>query len=204
MGYVDAVANDSRANWRMSENIADWLVNTGILQFGYFVTNNRSAPVRFCPEYLPAYPELLSEVARLASLPLNTVEVEYLIATFESLPLGLVCSLQTSLSLIYSRGRGEAAVYDLVGSYNSGHTSVLLLNELGDKAAIEKFVSSARSVGLDIKMVVILLEVQQAFQLADIPVQSVLRLADIVKDLIVSGRLSERQARAVYTWLEKG
>jgi len=186
----------------MKANISEWLLNTGILQFGYFVKDTKVAPVRFCPEYLPAYPDLVAEVGKLVLLKFDSSGVDHLIATADSVPLGLVCSLQSGLSLVYSRGRGEAAVYDLVGSYNSGHKSTLLLNCIPDTATLEKFISNARSVGLETKSIVVLLEMRPVDQLAGISVQSVFRLVDMVHELITAGRLSEGQAQAVMKWIE--
>lgn len=201
MGDVDALADVARENQRMKATISEWLLDTGILQFGYFVKGDKVAPVRFCPEYLPAYPELLAEVAKLTLLHFNVSEVDHLIATADSVPLGLVCSLQSGLSLVYSQGRGEAAVYDLVGSYNSGHMSALLLNGIDDTVAIEKFISNARSVGLETKSIVTLLEMRYVNQLAGLSVQSIFRLADMVQELMAAGRLSEGQAQAVMKWI---
>jgi len=186
----------------MRVNVSKWLLDTGILQFGYFVKGDVVAPVRFCPEYLPAYPQLLAELAKLVLLHFNVSEVDHLIATVDSVPLGLVCSLESGLSLVYSRGRGETAVYDLVGSYNSGHMSALFLNCIDDTAAIERFILNARSVGLETRSIVALLEMRHVDQLAEITVQPVFRLTDIVQELVAAGRLSEGQAQAVMKWIE--
>lgn len=187
----------------MKGNVSEWLLNTGILQFGYFVSNGTVAPVRFCPEYLPAYPRLLSEVAKLVVLQFDTSTVDHLIVTADSVPLGLASSLEAGLSLVYSRGRGEVAVYDLVGSYNSGHISALLLNCIDDIVATEKFIASARSVGLETKSIVVLLEIRGIKQLAGMPIQYVFRLVDIVKELVAVGRLSEGQAQSVKQWMNR-
>jgi len=183
--------------------VSERLLNTGILQFGYFVSEGTVAPVRFCPEYLPAYPDLLTEVAKLAVLQFDTSTVDHLIVTADSLPLGLASSLQTGLSLVYSRGRGEAPVYDLVGSYNSGHISALLLNSIDNVAASEKFIASARGVGLETKLIMALLEMRSIKHLAGIHIQYVFRLGDIVQELIAAGRLSEGQAQAVKKWMNE-
>jgi hypothetical protein len=202
MGNVDALADDRRENQRMSRTIAEWLLDTGILQFGYFVIDHKIAPVRFCPEYLPTYPQLLAEATRLVLLEFDVSGVDHLIATADSVPLGTACSLQTGLSLVYSRGRGEAAVYDLVGSYNSGHMSALLMNYIEDAAATQTFISNAASVGLETQAIVTLVEMRPVDQLAGITVRSVFRLADIVQELVTTGRLPEGQAQAVLTWIQ--
>ncbi len=181
--------------------MANWFWNTGILQFGYFVTRNKVTPVRFCPEYLPAYPQLLAEGANLTVAKLDTSEIDHLIVTADSVPLGVACSLQTNLSLAYSRGRGEAAVYDLVGSYNSSHMSALIVNCVDDAASIEKFISNARNVGLETQLIVQLIEMRSVEKLAGLSVISVFRLADFVKELIISGRLTQGQAQVTLNWI---
>lgn len=202
MGNVYALADDTRENQRMNSSPIDWLWNTGILQFGYFVSDEEVAPVRFCPDYLPAYPHLLAEVAQLALPHLDVSEIDHLIVTANSVPLGVALSLQTGLSLVYSRGRGEAAVYDLVGSYNSGHISALVVNHIEDVAAFKKFMSNARSLGLETRKIVTLLEMKPIGELAGIPVSSVFRLSNIVQALLSAGRLSDGQAQAVLKWVE--
>jgi len=187
----------------MNGTIANWFWNTGILQFGYFVTGDRVAPVRFCPEYLPAYPQLLAEVTKFTLDHLDVSGIDHLIVMADSVPLGVACSLQTDLSLVYSRGRGEAAVYDLVGSYNSGHMSVLLMNWIEDQMTIEKFISNARGVGLETQAIMTLLELYPVGQLAGKPVRSVFRLVDFVQELLTAGRLSEGQAQAVVKWINE-
>ncbi len=186
----------------MSSTIPEWLLDTGILQFGHFVFDDAVAPVRFCPEYLPAYPQLLVEVGKLVLGKFNVLENDHLIASADSFPLGLVCSIQTGLPLVYSRGRDEAAVYDLVGCYNSGHISTLLLNSVVDMNAIQKFILNARSVGLEIQTIVTLLEMRQFGHPAGIPIQSLFQLGDLVPKFVRTRRLSKGQAQSVMNWIE--
>jgi hypothetical protein len=197
------MANVARENQHMKVAIADWLWDTGILQFGYFVSGDKVAPVRFCSEYLPAYPQLLATVTELALAQLDVSEVDHLIVMADSIPLGVACSLQTDLSLVYSRGRGEAPVYDLVGSYNSGHMSALLVNWIEDQSNVEKFILNARSVGLETESILTLFEVRPVDQLAGISVRSVFRLVDFVQELLTAGRLSDGQAQSVLKWINE-
>ncbi len=187
----------------MNISFSDWMWDTGIIQFGYFVNSDEVLPVRFCPEYLPAYPQLLAEVAKLALSQLALSEIDHLIATVDSVPLGVACSLQSGLSLAYSRGRGESPVYDLVGAYNSGHMSALIVNCIEDAPSVEKFVMNARSVGLETLSIITLLEMRPIDQLAEIHVRSVFRLADIVQELVAAGRLSEGQSQTVLKWISE-
>jgi len=187
----------------MNEGLIDWLWNTGILQFGYFVKDEGVSPVRFCPEYLPAYPQLLIELAQQTLSQLNFSEIDYLLVTADSVPLGVACSLETGLSIVYSRGRGEPVVYDLVVSYNSGHTTTLLTNCINNVATLETFISTARSVGLETHSIVSLLDMKTIDELAGIPVRSVFRLVDVVQELLAIGRLTDGQTQAVMKWIDE-
>jgi hypothetical protein len=172
------------------------------LQFGQFVEGSRLVPVRFCPEYLPAYPDFLAHLAGLTLLHVSPAEVDHLLVAANSLPLGVACSLSSHLSLAYSRGRGEPPVYDLVGSYNSGHQAALLVNVLDDVDQLEAFIRKARGVGLETRVIVTLLNLNSANQIAGIPVKSVFQLADIVQKLVSVNRLPQRHAHLVLEWLE--
>lgn len=194
--------NDSETMSSTSD-FANRLLDTGLLQFGQFVEANNVLPVRFCPEYLPAYPDFLAQLASMTLLHVNPTEVDHLLATPDSTPLGVACSLASHLSLAYSRGRGEAPVYDLVGSYNSGHQAALLVNVLDDVDKLEAFIRKARGVGLETRVIVTLLNLSSDNQIAGIPVQSVFRLEDIVQELVAMNRLPNRHAQLVLEWLEK-
>lgn len=186
-----------------ASTFAGRLVDTGLLQFGQFVEDSSLLPIRFCPEYLPAYPDLLAQLADLVLLHVNKTEADHLLGTADSVPLGVACSLSSHLSLAYSRGRGEAAVYDLVGSYNSGHRAALLVNSLDDGNHLEEFIRKARGVGLETDVIVTLLNLGSSNQIAGIPIKSVFWLNDIVQELISLKRLPQRHAKLVLEWLEK-
>jgi len=184
-------------------DFANQLIDTGLLHFGQFVEANNVVPVRFCLEYLPAYPDFLAHLAGLTLLHVNPAEVDHLLVAVDSLPLGVACSLSSHLSLAYSRGRGEAPAHDLVGSYNSGHQAALLVNVLDDNDHLEAFIRKARGVGLETRVIVTLLNLNSANQIAGIPVKSVFQLEDIVQELVSVQRLPQRHAQIVLEWLEK-
>jgi hypothetical protein len=108
------------------------------------------------------------------------------------------------LALAYSQGKGKVAVYDLVGSYNSGHMCGLIVNCIKDNVTTEKLVTNARSVGLQTQSIVTLLEMRPIDQLAKIQVRSVFRLVNIVLELVTAGRLPEGQSQAVLKWINEG
>ena len=129
--------------------IAKQLLETGILQFGLFVENSTEYPYRLRLEMLSAYPELLQNVLYRGIQALTGVKpFDRLVAHSEAIPLATALSLNTGASLVYSRGRGEIAVHDLVGAYDVGHPACLIVNTITPD--IQSFLSDAMRVGLEI------------------------------------------------------
>jgi hypothetical protein len=180
------------------------LLNTGILQFGRFVQFNKVVPVRFCPEYLPAYPELLMKVATTVLSQIKHCKTTHLLVNSSTIPLGVACSLQSKASLVYSRGVQQPSVYDLVGAYNSGDKSILLVNSVDDVMKVTQLITEANSVGLDVQQVIAFLEMHHIQELAALSITSVLRLVDLTSELVSEGALSERQGQAVLNWVNDG
>lgn len=185
----------------MALSLGRELLNTGILQFGRFVQFNKIVPIRFCPEYLPAYPELLNNITVDVMLHIKHFEVTHLLVDSGTIPLGVACSLQSTLSLVYSRGGHQSTVYDLVGAYNSGDKAILLTNCIDDLTKMTHVIAEANSVGLDIQHVITFFEVRQVDALAAIPVTTILRLVDVASDLANAGFLSEGQRQTVMSWI---
>ena len=129
--------------------IAKQLLDTGILQFGLFVENGITYPYRLRLEMISAYPQLLQNVVYRGVQSLAGVKpFDRLVSHSDAIPLASSLSLQTGISLVYSRGRGEIPVHDLVGAYDVGHPACLVVNTLTPE--IEAFLSDAKRVGLDI------------------------------------------------------
>ena len=132
--------------------IARQLLETGILQFGLFVEKDTAYPYRLRLEMLSAYPQLLQTVAYRGVQTLATMTpFDRLVSHADAIPLATALSLNTGISLVYSRGRGEIAVHDLVGAYDVGHPSCLLVNTLTPET--QQFLIGAQRVGLEIHSV---------------------------------------------------
>jgi hypothetical protein len=126
-----------------------------------------------------------------------------LVTTVDSLPFGVGLSLETGIPLVYSRGSGEAPSHDLVGAYDIGHPTLLLMNALDGTQNLQKFVANARSVGLQIHHLLTILRVGEAPTFGDITVQSLLNLHDLVKSLVDAGRLPAGHRQAVLDWVSR-
>lgn len=178
------------------------LIQTGLLQFGRFERDGQFQPWRLVVECLAAYPDAL----RLASQQLQAVAIEplvdRLIADADSVALGVALALESDIPLIYSRGRGEAAAFDLVGAYDSGHTAKLITGVFDYGQSIHKLLDEARSVGLRVNSVIALIDLETNPPVESLQVQSALTLAEAAEALTEGGWLSSHQQQAVLQWIE--
>lgn len=179
--------------------VAD-LLHTGILQFGQFMSNSELAPFRFCPEYLPAYPQLLRQIADKAANELTEFNVDRIVTVEESVPFGVACAMQTGLSLAYAKSGGAFPVQNLIGAYDSGHRAALLVNDFDSAPSLTTFIADAHKVGLEINAIVAILTVGEE-KIAGIPIHTLFRLEDILTQLSEADQLSTHQAHVVRTWM---
>lgn len=179
------------------------LLDTGLVQFGRFQEADGVYPFRLFLDYLPAYPDVLGHIATLANSFIHEAKIDRLIAMPAALPLGVALSLKTGVSLVYSRGQGEAAAYDLVGTYNAGDTGLILTTVLGEKSLPKSFLNNIKLVGLNVNSILALIDVSGDKTPAGFSVQSIFRLADLVNEWADEGRLPLKQSEAVQNWISE-
>ena len=179
------------------------LRDTGLLQFGRFERNGSMVPWRLGADYLAAYPDVLRLAAGQIGTLLAQYPVDRLIAAPEAVVLGVAVTLHTGLPLVYSRGRGEAAAYDLVGAYDSGHRAAVIVNVFEHRNTPQHLINEARSVGLRVERIVSLLDLEDAATSGEQPpVQALLTLRGAVMALEADGWLPLHQRQAVLRWIE--
>ena len=139
--------------------IAQELLNTGILQFGLFVEDGKDVPYRLRLEMLSAYPQLMQQVVYRTVQALPMQAFNRLVSHSDCVPVASAVSLNTGVSLVYSRGRGEVPVHDLVGAYDVGHPACLLVNSWDE--LLNGFLADCRRVGLEIHTIVEIVGVGQ-------------------------------------------
>lgn len=174
-----------------TENLIDALVNAGLVQFGYFAGREpgKNSPLRLNLALLPAYPDVLQLITDTVAVKLAEQPVERLVCAADSVPLGVAVSLKTGIPLVYSRGQGEAAVYDLVGAYDVGHPAALLMNIFDQTVPIARLQDNARRVGLDIQYGVAVLGLNTASE----SVTSLVRVDEMVDSLAARNLLPANQ-----------
>jgi len=176
--------------------IAQALVEKGILQIGLFQHENTTRPYRLRLEMLPAYPTLLEEISRQVIRQFSEENTERIVADTDVMPIGVLLSTALHIPLVYSRGRGELPVHDLIGAYDVGHPAVLLVGEVTSQT--QNLIQNCQRVGLEIQQVIALLgEARTEFGLPVIPI---LDFASMIEELSVAGLLPLRQAQAMQSF----
>lgn len=185
----------------LNAELVQLFMEAGLLQFGRFQDSSGTRPFLTNLDYLPAYPDILKQVAAETRLHLDGLAVQRLVATPEAVPFGVALALETGISLVYSRGQGKEAVYDLAGAYNIGHASVLLVNTTETLLFLGGFIAGARRVGLDIHTAVAIFDPGTAAPKADITARAIINLPDALEILAAQGELPIQQASTVRAWI---
>lgn len=179
------------------KSLTTLLVETGLIQFGSFIVDGEDRPVLFSLDMLSSYPDVLRRVTEALAPAIG--RVDHLVCTPEAVPLGVALSLQTSVPLVYSRGRGEEPVNDLVGAYDTGHPAILITTVYGSDAQIDRLAASARRVGLDVKQIIAVVDVTTGQ--SDLPVHALIRLGDMVGEMEAADTIPAGQADIVRAWI---
>lgn len=175
----------------------------GLIQFGYFepsLTTNSplgtGAPVRSLFGLIVSYPDLLADCARaLWALASAHGTYQRLLCPADSVALGTAITLYSGVPLVYSRGRGEDAVFDLVGAYDIGHPALLIAHTI-DLDAVT-LIAKARRVGLEIGTCATLLDTGRVHMPDGIVSHALFPMAAWADYLEAEGDLPRGQADAI-------
>jgi hypothetical protein len=177
--------------------IAKSLIEMGMLQFGFFESANKPLPYLLRLDMLPAYPQVMQQIVYLAVQSIPELPFDRLVAHSDAIPLGTALALHTGIPLVYSRGKGESAAYDLVGAYDVGHPALLVVNCIeGD---MSRLIGQCRGVGLEIKAILELVSLGNVIE--GIPSYTVTSLKALIHELLLEKAIPEKQAEAVLSSL---
>ena len=185
----------------MTAELIHLMLEAGLLQFGRFNHAGESVPFRLSLELLPSYPDILRMVAAQAKALLSSLEVSRLLCAADAVPFGVALSLEINVPLVYSRRRSEAPVYDLVGAYDIGHPTLLMTNAVSDFEPLSQLMANARQVGLEVRNLLTIVDLDIVSIPHGIQQLSLLRLPDVIEDLTRSGHLPREQAQTVRHWM---
>jgi len=182
--------------------IEQQLIQAGLIQFGAFPRNGDIIPFDLSLNLIASYPALLRDITDAAAQCLTDVPMTRLLATAEAIPFGVALSLSLGVPLVYSKGTLANAVDDLVGAYDIGHPALLVTNSVGFDPSVEALVRGARRVGLEIHTLVTILECREV-ALDGVNVVALVKLSDLVDQLVETGELPAGQARLINDWIKQ-
>lgn len=172
----------------MDEQLIDLLMDAGLIQYGYFVENGTACPYRLNLELLPAYPRVLAQIVDQIA---NSVSgVDRLLCDEASLPLGTGVSFVRGIPLVYRRAS------QLIGAYDVGHATALIVNVLDNRQNIAQLKQDAYRVGLHVISVYAVIAVRPLLE----GEQPLLHLEQVTQSLVSQSRLSQGQGSAVLQW----
>ena len=169
------------AEYSMSA-LLEMVVDAGLVLEGDYARpdgSRRSYLLRL--DLLAAYPRLLDSCASAIVSGMDYRRYSRLLCPLDALPLGTAVALHTGLPLVYSRGTQEAPVADLVGAYDIGHKTLLVLNDSAWDDPTSTLLRRARSVGLDVCDAVALVDVDAWSAAADISCKMLMRLEELLQ-----------------------
>lgn len=185
----------------MHDKLLTMLIDNGLVQFGRFDRDGAIVPMLLNFDLLPSYPDTLSYIVEQAAGQISA-DVERIVCAADSVPLGVGLSLKTQIPLVYSRGRGEAPVHDLVGAYDVGHPAALVINVLEDMEKVQHFIGQAEKVGLHIHFVFAITNLNE-HQPKDFEISVLMPFGMMLDEMERSGAVTGGQVNAVRQWIAR-
>ncbi len=189
--------------------LADGLLEAGCVRFGEFTLKSGvSSPIYLDLRRLVSRPGLLAQAAA-AYLPLLAgLSFDRLAALpYAALPIGAVISQLTGRPMIYPRKetKGYGTKAEVEGEFRPGETAVLIDDVATTGGSKFEAIDRLRSVGLQVRDVVVLIDRQsgaaEALREAGFRLHSVFRLTDLVAHWERRGDISSGQAEEVRRFL---
>ncbi|MGB1286815.1 MAG: hypothetical protein ACPG7F_09805, partial [Aggregatilineales bacterium] len=170
------------------------IYHNGLFQTGLFRPGNRLFNFRL--DMLAAYPKVLHHTINALIENYIFDEYERLVCTASATPLATGIALKTEIPLVYSSGQSESARYDLIGAYDVGHPTCLIVNTLENHDDLQIFINKARGVGLDIRTIISVVALESP-AIDNVEVFALYTLENFVDHLQKRSLLSDRQMQAI-------
>jgi len=189
--------------------LADGLLEAGCVRFGEFTLKSGvTSPIYLDLRRLVSRPGLLAHAAA-AYLPLLAgLSYDRLAALpYAALPIGAVISQQTGRPMIYPRKetKGYGTRAEVEGEFRPGETAVVIDDVATTGGSKFEAIDRLRSVGLQVRDVVVLIDRQsgasEALREAGFRLHSVFRLKDLIAYWERGGSISSGQAEEVRRFL---
>lgn len=163
------------------------LLDCGLVQFGMF--GDDESPYLIQIGLLPSYPMILKALTEGLG-KLVPVQTERLLSISSAYAPALALSVVGDIPLVYSLGTSGSGVADLIGAYDVGHPTCLIVDVWRGEDAILPIIQKAEQVGLKIQSILCCFSVGQPMTtVSKLSVQVLVDVADMVEILIGNGSL---------------
>ncbi|MFN8529609.1 MAG: hypothetical protein U0670_13445 [Anaerolineae bacterium] len=176
------------------------LMDAGLIQFGQFVRDGKPNPVQFHLDLLSSYPDLVRSASLAVYSAVPGIKIDHWLCPADAIPLGMALTLTTDVPLVYDRAYGGHAP-DLIGAYDIGHPTALLVNVLDRQNPPSRLIAHARRVGLQIQHLVALIDLENGSLPDGIQCDAVLRFTRVLGELKGAGLLPQTQMMTVFDWM---
>lgn len=171
------------------------LFERGLIQFGRFDTTDGWQPMRYRLEALSAYPDLMRQIVDdLGAIAQGIVpHIDYFVSAADCIPVSSILCDRLDQALVYSKGCGDAPVHDLIGSYDVGHPSCLIVNAI--TVEVKTLIANCHRAGLEISDVITLIDT--GITLSSARVHGVYQIGTIVDELQKSNQIPSAQVDVI-------
>ncbi len=177
----------------------DPFIRAGLIQFGYF----DDAPIRFNLNLLPSYPQLLEKTALELVQLAGRKQLERILCPVDCFGIGVLVGQRLHLPLVYAQETYISVTKDLVGAYDVGHPTCLILNvwTSTNSQRERKLIERGTAGGLDVVQALSVVNIGNSSD--DLICHSLFDLQDITNTLVARDQLSISQKRAVDQWTDQ-
>lgn len=182
-------------------------VRCGLLQFGNFELEDGSfAPLGFHLSLLPSFPKLMQATATLLAPHFQVkTPCDRLLSMQDSTALGGVIATLTGMPQLYPRDdkiKPYTLSYSIEGTADVGNPIILLTDVLLDGQREVKLMQRSARVGLPVHKLVAVLDAERPrlSELAEVEIQSLFGLDEVVAWLIAEQKIRPALAEAVQRW----
>lgn len=180
-----------------TDQLALSLLQTGLLQFGHFVEADTERSWKLNTALLPSYPDVLWQLGQMGQQHITNMTIDRLLSRKgDTQHVAQAMSFASRVPLVYHGRDTGNPVLDLVGAYDVGHPTCLIVNDAATSLADGSLLAEASRVGLDVIAIIAIYTTGLPLS-SDKPVHLLLHIPAMARALATSGHIPARLADLV-------